>query len=214
MTKSYDALVIGSGPNGLAAAITMAQNGKSVLVYEAEAEIGGGARSAELTLPGFIHDVCSAVYPLAAGSPFLRTLPLTEHGLEWIQPPAALAHPFDDGTAVILERLVSATASHLGPDATSYQEFMSPLVADWNLLEVDILGPIRLPRHPWSVARFGFHALQSARGLAVRHFRGERARGLFAGFRSSSGVQRPSGWYWELPHTLLDGPFLEAGRKN
>jgi phytoene dehydrogenase-like protein len=93
MTKSYDALVIGSGPNGLAAAITMAQNGKSVLVYEAEAEIGGGARSAELTLPGFIHDVCSAVYPLAAGSPFLRTLPLTEHGLEWIQPPAALAHP-------------------------------------------------------------------------------------------------------------------------
>jgi phytoene dehydrogenase-like protein len=186
MTKSYDALVIGSGPNGLAAAITMAQNGKSVLVYEAEAEIGGGARSAELTLPGFIHDVCSAVYPLAAGSPFLRTLPLTEHGLEWIQPPAALAHPFDDGTAVILERLVSATASHLGPDATSYHEFMSPLVADWNLLEVDILGPIRLPRHPWSVARFGFHALQSARGLAVRHFRGERARGLFAGLAAHS----------------------------
>jgi phytoene dehydrogenase-like protein len=186
MTRSYDALVIGSGPNGLAAAITMAQNGKSVVVYEAEAEIGGGARSGELTLPGFVHDVCSAVYPLAAGSPFLRTLPLTEHGLEWIQSPAALAHPFDDGTAVIVERLVSATASQLGPDATAYEKLMNPLVADWNFLDADLLGPIRLPRHPWSVARFGFHALRSARRLAEHHFRGERARGLFAGLAAHS----------------------------
>jgi len=186
MLNSYDAIVIGSGPNGLAAAITMAQAGKSVIVYEAQETIGGGARSSELTLPGFIHDVCSAVYPLAAGSPFFRTLPLAQHGLEWIQPPAALAHPFDDGTAITLERSVSATAAQLGPDKERYHKVISPLVERWNGLDVDLLGPIRAPAHPWGLARFGVLAIQPARRLAERHFQGERARGLLAGLAAHS----------------------------
>ena len=156
----YDAVVIGSGPNGLAAAITMAQHGKSVIVYEAQETIGGGARSAELTLPGFVHDVCSSVYPLAIGSPFFRSLPLAQYGLEWIQPPAALAHPFDDGTAVTQERSVEATAAQLGSDEEAYRKLMAPLVESWNGLDVDLAGShtssaasmepgtIRLPRYP------------------------------------------------------------------
>src|SRR5918996_1098430 len=128
---AYDAVVIGAGPNGLAAAIAMAQNGRSVALYEAQEIIGGGVRSAELTLPGFVHDVCSAVYPLAIGSPFFRSLPLAQHGLEWIQPPAPLAHPLDDGTAVIVERSIETTASRLGRDAASYQKVFQPLVMKW-----------------------------------------------------------------------------------
>src|SRR5919106_4571515 len=123
---AYDAVVIGSGPNGLAAAIAMAQKGKSVAMYEAAAEIGGGVRSAELTLPGFVHDICSAVYPLAIGSPFFRSLPLAQHGLEWIQPSAPLAHPFDDGTAAMLERSVEQTGEWLGRDAQAYRRLIEP----------------------------------------------------------------------------------------
>ena len=182
----YDAVVIGSGPNGLAAAITLAQHGKSVIVYEAQESIGGGARSAELTLPGFIHDVCSSVYPLAIGSPFFRSLPLAQYDLEWIQPPAAVAHPFDDGTAVTQERSVEATAAQLGPDNESYRKLMAPLVASWSGLDVDLLGPIRLPRHPWSLARFGFLGIQPARRLAETRFQGERAKGLFSGVAAHS----------------------------
>src|SRR6184192_1777897 len=114
MMGEYDAAIVGSGPNGLASAITLARAGLKVLVLEANSTVGGGARSAELTLPGFVHDVCSAVHPLAAGSPFFRSLPLAEHGLEWIHPPAPLAHPFDDGTAVLLERSVATTGETLG----------------------------------------------------------------------------------------------------
>ena len=183
---AYDAVVIGSGPNGLAAAITMAQNGKSVIVYEAQETVGGGARSAELTLPGFVHDVCSSVYPLAIGSPFFRSLPLAQAGLEWVQPPAALAHPFDDGSAVTQERSVEATAAQLGPDGLSYRKLMAPLVERWNGLDIDLLGPIRLPRHPWSLARFGLFGIQPARRLAESHFRGKRARALFAGVAAHS----------------------------
>jgi phytoene dehydrogenase-like protein len=185
-SKAYDAVVIGSGPNGLSAAITMAQHGKSVAVFEAQDRIGGGARSMELTLPGFVHDLCSAVYPLGIGSPFFRTLPLARYGLEWIQPPAALAHPFDDGTAITLERSVEATASQLGIDSESYHKLMGPLVASWNGLDVDLLGPLRLPRRPWRLARFGVSAIQPARRFAERRFRGERARGLFAGVAAHS----------------------------
>jgi phytoene dehydrogenase-like protein len=185
-SPAYDAVVIGSGPNGLAAAITLAQHGKSVVVYEAQETIGGGVRSAELTLPGFIHDVCSSVYPLAVGSPFFRSLPLAQYDLEWIQPAAAVAHPFDDGTAVTQERSVEATAAQLGPDEEAYRKLMAPLVESWNGLDVDLLGPIRPPRHPWNLARFGFLGIQPAHRLAETRFQGERAKGLFAGVAAHS----------------------------
>lgn len=185
-SSTYDAVVIGSGPNGLSAAITMAQHGKSVVVHEAQANIGGGARSAELTLPGFIHDLCSSVYPLAIGSPFFRSLPLSQHGLEWIQPPAAVAHPFDDGTAVTLERSVEATAAQLGTDEQSYRKLMAPLVAGWNGLDVDLLGPIRVPRHPGNLARFGVLGIQPARRFAESRFSAAQARGFFAGIAAHS----------------------------
>jgi phytoene dehydrogenase-like protein len=188
MAKShaYDAIVIGGGPNGLSAAITMAQHGKSVVVYEAQEEIGGAARSAELTLPGFTHDICSSVYPLGIGSPFFRSLPLAQHGLEWIQPPAAVAHPFDDGTAATLERSVDRTAAKLGVDEPSYRKLMTPLVAAWNSLAADLLGPLRLPAHPWDFSRFGMLAIQAGRRLAEARFRGERAKGFFAGLVAHS----------------------------
>jgi phytoene dehydrogenase-like protein len=185
-SQVYDAIVIGSGPNGLAAAITMARAGKSVAVFEANDQIGGGVRSAELTLPGFVHDVCSAVYPLGIGSPFFRELPLAEYGLEWIQPPAALAHPFDDGTAVIIERSVEATALRLGHDAANYQRLFQPLVDRWNRIDVDILHPACLPRHPLNLLKFGLSAIQPATLLAERCFRGESARALFLGFAAHS----------------------------
>ena len=188
-TRSYDAIVVGSGPNGLAAAITLAQAGRSVLVLEAKDTVGGGARSAELTLPGFLHDVCSAIHPLALGSPFFSTLPLSEHGLEWIQPPAPLAHPFDDGTAAVLERSVDKTAGMLGQDATAYAKLMSPLVADWGKLAIQLLGPLRPPRHPLALARFGLSAIRSAQGLAEARFRGRAARALFVGMAGHSMLQ-------------------------
>lgn len=184
--RSYDAIIIGSGPNGLAAAIRLAQAGRSVLVLEANETIGGGARSAELTLPGFTHDVCSAVHPLAAGSPFFRTLPLERHGLEWIHPHAPLAHPFDDGTAAVLERSIDATGATLGTDAAAYRKLMNPLVADWHKLETALLAPPKLPRHPFALARFGWRALRSAKGLAENTFKGARARALFAGLAAHS----------------------------
>src|SRR5690348_13922704 len=132
--SGYDAVVVGSGPNGLAAAVTLARAGHSVVVYEAKPTIGGGCRSAELTLPGVTHDVCSAIHPMGAGSPFFRTLPLERYGLEWIQPPAPLAHPFDDGTAAVLERSVAATAAGLGADGPAYQRLMGPFVRDWETI--------------------------------------------------------------------------------
>ncbi len=177
----YDAVVIGSGPNGLAAAIVLARNGCSVLVLEASERTGGGARSAELTLPGFVHDVCSAIHPFGAGSQFFRTLPLSDYGLEWIQPLSALAHPFDDGTASTLERSIENTGRTLGPDAASYQRLMAPLVDDWKYIEHDVLAPLHVPRHPFRLARFGLRAIQSATALARHTFTGEQARGLFAG---------------------------------
>jgi len=180
--RLYDAIVVGSGPNGLAAAITLARAGRSVLVLEAEDTIGGGARSAELTLPGFIHDRCSAIHPLAVASPFFRSLPLDRYGLEWITPPAALAHPLDDGTAVILERSVDATAAVLGSDGPAYRQLMKPLVANFEQLLADVLGPLPLPpRHPLVLALFALSALRSARGLAESRFSGQRARALLAG---------------------------------
>lgn len=184
-----DAIVIGSGPNGLSAAITLAQAGCSVVVLEAEPVAGGGARSAELTLPGFVHDVCSAVYPLAAASPFFRSLPLARYGLEWIQPSAPLAHPLDDGPAVLLERSIAETANALGPDAAPYCDLLGPIVANWNLLSRDLLSPMRIvPSSPVALMRFGLHALRPASRLARSWFKGERARALFAGLAAHANV--------------------------
>lgn len=181
-----DAVVVGSGPNGLAAAITLARAGRSVTVYEAEHDIGGGARSAELTLPGFVHDVCSAFHPLAAASPFFRTLDHPARGLFWVQPPAPLAHPLDDGTAVLLERDVAATAAGLGADGEPYAALLAPLVARWRDLYDEVLGPpVHLPRHPLLLARFGLTAMRSARSL-TRRFQGERPSALIAGMAAHS----------------------------
>ncbi|MBI1916680.1 MAG: NAD(P)/FAD-dependent oxidoreductase [Planctomycetes bacterium] len=184
--RTYDAVVIGSGPNGLAAAITLARAGRSVVVLEAEPTAGGGTRSAELTLPGFVHDVCSAIHPLGVGSAFFRSVPLADHGLDWIHPAAPLAHPLDDGTAAILERSVEATAQGLGPDAVAYQRLMGPLVRSGVPLMDELLGPLRPPRHPLLMLRFGLRAIRSARGLADAWFKGPHARGLFAGIAAHS----------------------------
>ncbi len=186
-SPAYDAVVVGAGPNGLAAAITLARAGRSVLVFEARETVGGGCRSGELTLPGYVHDICSAIHPLALGSPFFRTIPFEDYGLDWIQPPAALAHPLPDGTAALLERSIAATGAYLGEDADAYRRLIAPLAADWDILADGSLGPLRpihQALHPFAslvLARFGLAALASARGLAERRFRSEQARALFAG---------------------------------
>ena len=186
MNQAYDAVIVGAGPNGLAAAITIAEAGRSVIVFEAEAEYGGGARSAELTLPGFVHDLCSAVHPLAFASPLFRRLPLADFGLEWIHPPAPAAHPLDDGSAVVLERSVAATAAALGGDGEAYHRLFDPLTRAWEKLLPDFLAPIGFPHRPLALAVFGARALRSAAGLAEKRFRGARARALFAGLAAHS----------------------------
>lgn len=183
---SRKACVIGAGPNGLAAAIVLAQAGLQVDVLEAESTPGGAARTLELTLPGYWHDFGSAVYPLGAGSPFFLSLPLTNHGLEWIHPPAALAHPLDDGTAVMLERDLDETKTFLGSDGPPWDKLMRPFVERWSELAPEILRPVSfVPRHPWLMARFGMVALRSARSVA-RRFRSQRTRALFAGLAAHS----------------------------
>lgn len=184
--SEYDAVVIGSGPNGLAAAIEFARAGRKVVVFEAKDTVGGGMRSQELTLPGFVHDVCSAVHPLGLGSPFFRKLPLEQYGLHWIQPDAPLAHPLDDGTAILMERSMEATAAHLGVDAAAYRKLMTPLVNAWPKIDEALLGPLRFPHHPLALARFGLSALRSARGLAQSVFKAERAQALLAGLSAHS----------------------------
>ncbi len=180
-------LVVGAGPNGLAAAIAMARDGWPVTVVEGAATIGGGARSAELTLPGFVHDVCSGIHPLGVASPFFRELALQEEGLEWIHPPLPLAHPFDDGTAAVLARDLRETGESLLPDAAAWSGLFAPLVGDWLLLAPEILAPpMHFPRHPLILARFGLTALRSAARVATRRFRGERAKALFAGLAAHS----------------------------
>jgi len=186
-----DAIIVGAGPNGLAAAIRLAQAGWSVVVLESAATPGGGVRSGEVTLPGFVHDLCSSVYPMAVCSPFLRTLPLQEHGLEWIFPPAALAHPLDDddgdGTAALLYPSLEETITALDKDAdgATYQRTIGDLVPHWRELLADVLAPPRPPRHPFLMAKFGLRAIRPAESLA-RRFKTERARALFAGLAAHS----------------------------
>ncbi|HEV2453831.1 MAG TPA: NAD(P)/FAD-dependent oxidoreductase [Verrucomicrobiae bacterium] len=184
---SYDAVVVGAGPNGLAAAIRLAQENLSVLLVEANDTIGGGARSAELTLPGFVHDVCSSVHPLAVGSPYFRRLPLERFGLKWIEPEIPVAHPLDGHRAAALYRSVERTAAGLGVDARAYDRLMRPLAANWEILAAEFLQPmLHMPRHPIQFGRFGLRGLRSASGLARRCFSDEPARALFAGLAAHS----------------------------
>jgi len=182
----YDAVVVGAGPNGLAAAITLAQAGLSVRLIEGSETIGGGTRSAALTLPGFTHDVCSAIHPLGVASPFFRSLPLEDFGLEWIFPEVPLVHPLDGGRAVSVHPSLRATGEGLESDADRYVRMYRAHLKDWDKLSVDLLSPLRIPRHPLPLARFGLPALFSAQGLARRFFKTSAARALFAGMAAHS----------------------------
>ncbi|HEX8982932.1 MAG TPA: NAD(P)/FAD-dependent oxidoreductase [Ktedonobacterales bacterium] len=186
-SRTYDAAIIGAGPNGLAAAITLARQGHSVVVYEAASTIGGGSRSKELTLPGFIHDVCAAIHPFGVASPFFKTLPLAQYGVEWIESPTPLAHPLPDGRVATLERSLDTMGQSLGADGDAWRRLMEPHVQHIDAILDGVLGPLR-PLHQMSrpaqslwLARFGSYAPLSAQGLAERTFRGDPARGLFAG---------------------------------
>ena len=215
-----DAVVVGSGPNGLAAAIVLARAGLSVRVLEAADSVGGGARSAELTLPGFVHDVCSAIHPLGIASPLFRTLPLAEHGLEWVEPPAALAHPFDNGTAVLLERSADAGVRSLGRDAERWRSIFAPLARNADQLLEDALAPLRLPAHPLLLARFGARAALPAATAARLAFGEARARGVFAGLAAHSmlPLSRPPSAAFGLVLGLLahavGWPFPRGGSQR
>ncbi len=233
--RDYDAVVVGSGPNGYAAAIALQQRGLAVLILEAEDTVGGGARSAELTLPGFVHDVGSAIHPLGVGSPFFSTLPLHEFGLQWIYPPDALAHPLDDGNAILLKRSVGATARQLGQDAAAYEKLMRSIVTHWDKIAPDFLGPLPWPKNPLLLLQFGLRAIQSAEGLARRSFKEPAAKAFIAGMAAhamlpldkmvSSGIAMVLGALghvvgWPFPKggaqqitTALDGFFRSLGGK-
>jgi phytoene dehydrogenase-like protein len=201
----YDAVVVGSGPNGLSAAIQVARHGHSVVVLEAAPTLGGGLRSAELTLPGFQHDMCAAVLPLTVASPFLSRLPLADFGLDLLQPPLGLAHPLDDGSAVVLERSVSRTAAGLGADGAAYARLVAPSVAVWSQLVKQLLGPFRLPRHPVSLARFGIAAILPTTLLCRMAFRQPAARALLGGLSAHSilPLERPASAAFGLVLAML-----------
>ena len=218
----YDAIVVGSGPNGLASAITLAQVGLAVAVFEAKETIGGGCRSMELTIPGFVHDVCSAVHPMALDSSFFRTLPLEQFGLEMIQPLAPLAHPLDDGTAVMLERSLEATSVGLGNDAKAYRKLMTPLVAHWDKIKGSVREPLgpQIALHPFARANFGLKAIRSARGLADSLFKEERASAIFAGMcaHSMMSLEQPSsaaaGLLLAIPGHTVGWPLPRGGSQK
>jgi phytoene dehydrogenase-like protein len=181
----YDAVVVGSGPNGLAAGIALRQQGLSVLIVEGKETIGGGLRSAELTLPGFKHDICSAIHPMAAGSPFFNTLPLNDHGLDFITPDICAAHPLDNGEAAVLRNSFEETVSRLEQDGNAYKKLIGPLVSSWPTIVKDILGPLSIPKNPVAYARFGLDAILSAKAISKR-FSTTKAKGLWAGMAAHS----------------------------
>jgi phytoene dehydrogenase-like protein len=214
------ASVIGSGPNGLAAAIVLAQAGLRVDVYEAESEPGGATRTLPLTQPGFLHDFGSAVHPFAAGSPFFSTLPLAEHGLEWIHGDAPLAHPLDDGSAVILERDLAATERALAEDGRAWRKLMQPASDHWLEFAQDSLGPlVRIPNHPFRMARFGLSALASAQHFAKSHFSNARTRAVFAGLAGHSclSFDKPLsatvGWMFGITIHAVGWPIPRGGAR-
>ncbi len=192
-SDKLDAVVVGSGPNGLAAAITLAREGLSVLVLEGDEDVGGGLRSDELTLPGFVHDICASVHALGVVSPFFKSMDLNRHGLTWVRSPAALAHPLDDGSAVLLRQGMKGVDENLGADSEAFGRLMRLVLRDWESLMEQLLGSPRIPRHPLLLARFGLKAICSASALAKAHFRGREAQALFAGLAAHSvlPLERP-----------------------
>jgi phytoene dehydrogenase-like protein len=204
MNIEQDAIIVGSGPNGLAAAITLAQQGWKVQVIEARDTVGGGTRTAELTLPGFRHDICSAIHPLGLGSPFFRSVDLSTYDLEWIQPDLPLAHPFEDGTALALHRSLERTRQEMGRDGAAYGRLMEPLVRNWDAIAQEFLGPLRLPRHPWTMLQFGLRALWPAKTTVKALFREEKSRAFFAGL--AAHAMMPLEW----PTTTAFGLMLAA----
>ena len=219
MEGAPEAVVIGSGPNGLAAAIALARAGVSVLVVEAHAEPGGGTRSRELTLPGFVHDVCSGVHPMGILSPFFRELPLAEHGLVWRYPRASVAHPLDDGPAVLLRRSLDETAAGLGRDGPAWRRLVGPFLDDPHALLADALAPLRIPRHPLRFLRFGLRAAWSANRLARLCFREEPARALLAGCAGHSvlplgqPLTAAMGVLFAITAHVVDWPVAEGGSR-
>ncbi len=213
----FDAVVVGSGPNGLAAAVTLAQAGAKVLVLEAAATIGGGTRVAELTLPGFLHDVCSGAHPMGELSPFFRELPLHEHGLEWVHPRASVAHPLEDGAAVMLWRSLDRTCDGLGHDGSAYRRLLAPFLRNPHGLLADAMGPLRVPSHPLSFLRFGALGVLPATWLSRAVFRGDAARAVFAGCAAHSilPLSHPMtsalGLMFALTAHVVDWPVARGG---
>ena len=214
------AYVVGAGPNGLAAAITLAREGVAVTLLEARNTIGGGASSAELTLPGCVHDVCSAVHPLAVSSPVFASFPLAEHGLRWIVPPLALAHPLDDGSAAVLANSLEETAEGLGRDGRLYRRLLAPLVPRWPELTAELLAPLHLPAHPLLLARFGMLAAWPAAWAARAVFREPKGRALFAGLAAHSVLPLENisssaiGWVLALAAHAVGWPIPEGGSQK
>jgi phytoene dehydrogenase-like protein len=217
---SYDAIVVGAGPNGLAAAVVLAEAGKSVLVLEAKDTIGGGCRTEDVTLPGFHHDICAAIHPMGVVSPLLRRLPLQNFGLKWVQAPAPLAHPFDDGTAAVLHRSLTATGETLGEDAAAWEALMRPFLENSDAFFADILKPVRIPRRPLHMARFGAVGLRSCTSLVHSRFRGAKAQALFGGCAAHSflTMDAPASASFGLVLALVghatDWPCAEGGSQR